>query len=168
MIQNGSASGMTYLYRMMRDEILIKMQRYCDYQDRCHQEVRFKLIRLQVYGDELEQIMAILIDEDLLNEERFARSFARGRHRIKAWGRHRITRELKKRQISDYCIRKAMEEIEEEEYLTNLEMVLRRRTTYLAPDWPRGKQEEDLREHAMRKGYELSLITAAIPKVLDE
>ncbi|MCF8237281.1 MAG: RecX family transcriptional regulator [Saprospiraceae bacterium] len=159
---------MDYLCSMMREEILMKMQRYCDYQDRCHQEVRSKLIRLQVYGDELEEIMAILIDEDLLNEERFARSFARGRHRIKSWGRHRISQELKKRQISDYCIRKAMEEIDEEEYMKNLEMVLRRRTAYLASDWPRGKQEEDLREHAMRKGYELSLIASAIPKVLDE
>lgn len=159
---------MSYICPMMRDEILIKMRRYCDYQDRCHQEVRSKLIRLQVYGDELEQIMAILIDEDLLNEERFARSFARGRHRIKAWGRHRITRELKKRQISDYCIRKAMEEIDEDEYRKNLEMVLRRRTAYLSPEWPRGKQEEDLREHAMRKGYELPLIASTIRQVLDE
>lgn len=151
---------------MMREEILIKMRRYCDYQDRCHQEVRSRLIRMQVYGEELEQVMALLIEEDLLNEERFARSFTRGRYRIKAWGRHRITRELKQRQISDYCIRKAMEEIHEEEYLRNLILVLQRRSTYLQPEWPRGKKEEDLREHALRKGYELHLISSAIQEVL--
>ncbi len=156
-----------YLYCMMRDDILIKMRRYCDYQDRCHQEVRSKLIRLEVYGEELEQVMANLVEEDLLNEERFARSFTRGRYRIKSWGRHRITRELKQRHISEYCIRKAMEEIDEEEYRKNLVQVLLRRSNYLVFDWPRGKKEEDLREHAMRKGYELPLIINAIQEVLD-
>lgn len=152
---------------MLRDDILIKMRKYCDYQDRCHQDVRSKLIRLQVYGDELEQVMAILIEEDLLNEERFARSFTRGRYRIKAWGRHRITRELKQRQISDYCIRKGMEEIDSEEYYKNLIQVLQRRVNHLEPDWHQGKKEEDLREHGMRKGYELPLIIEAIQEVLD-
>ena len=144
---------------MLRDDILIKMQRYCDYQERCHQEVRSKLIRMQVYGEELEQIMAILIEEDLLNEERFARSFARGRHRIKAWGRHRITRELKKRQISDYCIRKGNGGdrgggIPRRTWMHG--PAAQKDNLSGAPDWPPGQeQEEDLREHAMRKGYEL-------------
>lgn len=156
-----------YLWRMLREDILIKMRRYCDYQDRCHQDVRSKLIRLQVYGDELEQVMAILIEEDLLNEERFARSFTRGRYRIKSWGRHRITRELKQRQISDYCIRKSMDEIDEEEYRKNLVLVLQRRANHLVAEWPQGKKEEDLREHAMRKGYELPLIIDVIREVLN-
>ena len=59
---------------MVREDILVKLRRYCDYQDRCHQDVRRKLLSLQVYGDELEEAMAILIEEDLLNEERFAQA----------------------------------------------------------------------------------------------
>ena len=152
---------------MVREDILVKLRRYCDYQDRCHQDVRRKLLSLQVYGDELEEAMAILIEEDLLNEERFARNFARGRHRIKGWARHRIRRELKLRQISDYCIRKAMEEIEETEYRQQLLQLLHRRSMHHPADWPTGKRIEDLREHAMRWGYELPLIEEVSRDVLE-
>ncbi len=98
-------------------EALQKLQRYCAYQDRCHSEVRSKLLDLGIYGDELEEIIAELITDNFLNEERFARSYARGKFNIKKWGRHRIKQELKRRQITDYCLRKAMEEIEETDYL---------------------------------------------------
>ena len=67
------------------EEALLKMQQYCVYQDRCHQEVRSKLLDLGVYGDRLEEIIARLIAENFLNEERFARSFARGKFRMKQW-----------------------------------------------------------------------------------
>ncbi len=106
-----------------KEDALDKLQRYCVYQDRCHQEVRSKLLDLGIYGDDLEEIIIDLIGDNFLNEERFARSFARGKFRMKRWGRMRIQQELKKRQISDYCRRKAMEEIEEADYyevLTNL------------------------------------------------
>ena len=153
---------------MVREDILVKLRRYCDYQDRCHQEVRRKLLSLQVYGDDLEEALAILIEEDLLNEERYARNFARGRHRIKGWGRHRIRRELKVRQISDYCIRKAMEEIDDDDYRQHLLQLLHRRSNQHPADWPAGKRAEDLREHAMRWGYELPLVAEASREVLGD
>ena len=93
-----------------KEEALAKMQRYCAYQERCHEEVRSKLLNMGVYSDWREEIIVQLIEENFLNEERFARSFARGKFRIKQWGRNRIRQELKKRKISDYCVRKAMEE----------------------------------------------------------
>ena len=92
-----------------KEEALAKIQRYCAYQDRCHQEVRTRLLDMGVYADWLEEIIVQLIEENFLNEERFARSFARGKFRIKQWGRNRIRQELKKRNISAYCIRMAME-----------------------------------------------------------
>ena len=69
------------------DKALQKLQRYCAYQDRCHQEVRAKLLSLGVYGDEMEEIIVSLIEDKFLDEERFARSFARGKFRLKQWGR---------------------------------------------------------------------------------
>jgi len=99
---------------MTNGEALVKLQHYCAYQDRCHQEVRSKLLSIKVYGDQLEQVMASLIADNYLNEERFARSFARGKYRIKKWGHNRIRQELKMKNISDYCIRKAMKEVVEE------------------------------------------------------
>lgn len=96
------------------------MQKYCAYQERCHSEVRHKLLSLGIYGDDLEEIIFDLIQENFLNEERFARSYARGKFRIKQWGRNKIIKELKVRQVSEYCIRMALEEIDEEEYLQTL------------------------------------------------
>ena len=110
-----------------KDVALQKMQRYCAFQERCHSEVRQKLLELSVYGDTLEEIIAELIADNYLNEERFARSYARGKFRTKAWGRNRIKQELKMRRVSEYCIRKGLEEIEEDDYLATLEKVIHKK-----------------------------------------
>lgn len=146
---------------MSKEDALAKMQRYCAYQDRCHQEVRSKLLDMGVYGDWLEEIMVQLIEENFLNEERFARSFARGRFRIKQWGRNRIRQELKKRNISDYCIRKAMEEIEEEEYRTVLKALLSKKAGSLKEDDPY-KRKNKLARYALSRGFESELAWQAI------
>jgi regulatory protein len=140
-----------------RDEAFAKMQRYCAYQERCHQEVRSKLIELGIYGQDLEDIIAGLIGDNFLNEERFARTFARGKFRIKQWGRNRIRQELKSRGISDYCLRKAMEEIGEEEYQISLESLLEKRAGILdeEDDFVR---KNKLAQYAIRRGYEPELV----------
>lgn len=107
-----------------KDEAIINIRKYCAYQDRCHQEVRFKLIAHAIYGDLLENILTDLITEGYLDEERFARSYARGKFSLKKWGRLRIIRELKLRQITVYCINAAMEEIHEDEYQYALKEIL--------------------------------------------
>ena len=50
---------------------------------------------------------------------------------MKKFGRERIRRELKMRDISDYCIRKAMSEIEEEDYLRTLHEVIEKKSKSL-------------------------------------
>ncbi len=150
--------------RITPEEALTKLQRYCAYQDRCHQEVRGKLLDMEIYGDTLEAIMAELIAEDFLNEERFARSYARGKFRLKQWGRLRIVRELKKRAVTDYCIRKALEEIEEEEYRRTLEAVLVRKlgeTGETDPFKLRGK----MARYAIGRGFEPELVWAAVTEL---
>lgn len=116
------------------EEALKKMQRYCAYQDRCHQEVRSKLLSLKVYGQDLENIMMLLIQERFLDEERFAKSYSRGKFRIKKWGRLRIARELKKRAISSYCIQKGMEEIEEDDYRETIRNLIIKKKLLLKGD----------------------------------
>lgn len=108
----------------MDEMALNKLRKYCAYQDRCHKEVRTKLLSLKVYGDELEEIISELIKDKFLNEERFAKSYARGKFRLKKWGRYKIKQQLKFRDISNYCIKKAMEEIDEEEYMSTLKSIL--------------------------------------------
>ena len=117
-----------------REQALQKLQRYCAYQDRCHAEVRTKLLSLGIYGDDLEEIIVELIGENYLNEERFARSYARGKFRFKCWGRIRITQELKSRRISDYLIRKALEEIDETEYRQALYDLLDKKLALISAD----------------------------------
>ena len=144
-----------------KDVALQKMQRYCAFQERCHSEVRQKLLELSVYGDTLEEIIAELIADNYLNEERFARSYARGKFRTKAWGRNRIKQELKMRRVSEYCIRKGLEEIEEDDYLATLEKVIHKKLEEL-----RGEDlftaQQKTAQYAMRKGYESELIWQVI------
>ena len=96
------------------EEAKRRMERYCAYQERCHKEVVTKLRQMRMIPEAIDVIVAYLIEENFLNEERFARSYARGKFRFKKWGRVRITRELKFREISRYNIACAMEEIEDD------------------------------------------------------
>ncbi len=154
---------------MTDDEALDKLKHYCAYQERCHQEVRYKLISIKVYGEQLEQIIIALIDEDYLNEERFARSYARGKYRMKKWGRNRIKRELKYRKISDYCIRKGLEEIESEGgYEEQLISILEKYITTRKDKWAKNILRSKAYEHAMIKGYESNLIISTLDKLKEK
>lgn len=147
--------------RLSKEEALAQLQKYCAYQDRCHSEVRTRLLEYQVYGDDLEEIISELIAEDFLNEERFARSYARGKFRIKKWGRVKIKQELKLRQISGYCIRKAMTEIEDDEYLQTLETIIERKRVSL-PKLDHYALRKKLVDYALRRGYEYEIVSEII------
>lgn len=147
-----------------RDDALKKMQRYCAYQERSHKEVRGKLLDLGIYGDDLEAILAELIADNFLNEERFARAYARGKFRMKQWGRRRILQELKFRGVSAYSTRKAMEEIPETDYLETLENVVRKKYDSL-------KEPDDYKrcnktaQYAISRGFEPNLVWQAIERL---
>ena len=93
-----------------------KLENFCSYQERCHKEVKEKLRELGMIQSASQEIIAQLIQEDYLNETRFAKNFARGKFRIKNWGRNRISRELKSRNITDYNIKMGMQEFTDIEY----------------------------------------------------
>jgi regulatory protein len=88
-----------------------KMEAYCAYQERCHAEVVRKLQSMHMIPEAIDLIIVHLIEQNFLNEERFACSFARGKHRMKKWGRVRLVGELKQRNISKYNIDQALKEI---------------------------------------------------------
>lgn len=142
--------------------MLKKLQKYCAYQDRCHQEVRTKILEYKVYGDELEEIISDLISENYLNEERFAQSYARGKFRMKKWGRNKILLELKRRKVSAYCIKKGMKEIDEEEYeKTIIELTKKKWDTLSGHEAIKRKK---VFEYCYRKGYEANYINLGIAK----
>lgn len=119
--------------------------------------MRSKLLELGIYGQDLEDIIVSLIEENVLNEERFARSYARGKFSIKHWGRNKIKQALKMRQVSDYCIRKGMEEINETDYEETLVNILLKRKNKLK-ETDVYLQKKKLAEYAIRNGYETELI----------
>ncbi len=152
-----------YFYVMLKrpsytvNEATRKMERYCTYQDRCHQEVLRKLREMRMIPEAIDKIMGHLIAHGFLNEERFARSFVRGKFRIKKWGRVRITRELKNRDISPYIIRMAFEELDDREYSDTLRDLARKRLSQLEGIDPR-LQKKKLYDYLLYRGWESSRI----------
>lgn len=133
------------------------LQSFCAYQDRCHQDARERLAELGVYGERAEQIIVDLINEKFLDEERFARSYARGRFKMKKWGRMKITRELKMRKISAYCIRKAMTEIDPEEYYQVMKDEIERRDRIESSARHPYLRRRKLADYMFTRGFESNL-----------
>lgn len=132
---------------------LEKLRKYCAYQERCHDEVKTKLATLGVKGAEAGEMITHLIEQGFLNEERFAKAFAGGKFRTKNWGRLRIIAELKRRHISPYCIRMALQEIPDSDYRRTLEKLAQkawRNTSATRVEVKRHKVAMVL----IRKGYE--------------
>lgn len=146
-----------------QEAALLKLQSYCAYQERCHNEVMTKLRDLGIFGDRADEIVAQLITDNFLNEERFAVSYARGKFRIKRWGKIRIRQELKLRQIPEYSIKKAMAEIDNEGcypetsggYLETLKGIIRSKSKDYEGD---AQRKQKLALYAMRKGFEPDLV----------
>lgn len=147
------------------EEIKKKLEYFCVYQDRCHQEVENKMKEFFLISEAKEQILIHLIQENYLNEERFSKSFARGKFRIKKWGKQRIVRELKFRDISAYNIKSALKEIEEEEYLKTIFEITEKRNESIS-EINQYKRKKKLIDFLLRKGYETDLVFKTVSEVL--
>lgn len=147
------------------EEIKKKISAYCAYQERCHLEVRNKLRQYGLYGTILENIMAWLITENFLKEERYARTIAGGKFRIKKWGRIKIVQFLKKKQVSDYCIRQAIEEINEDEYQEAIMILIKKKSNQL-DESDRYKKTNKIARFMIGKGYEPDLVWKNIRTIL--
>jgi regulatory protein len=138
-------------------EAIHKIEHFCAYQERCHDEVVQKLRTMKMDSNEIDEILAHLIQENYLNESRFACSFARGKHRIKFWGKVRIVNELKFRNISTYNINLALKEITAEEYEANFN-ALSERNWYSIKETNGLKKRKKHCDFLLRKGYESNLV----------
>lgn len=148
------------------NEIKQKLEQYCIYQDRCHKEVEQKMREYHLIPEAKEMILLSLLQDNFLNEERFAKSFARGKFRIKHWGKQRIVRELKFRDISAYNIKTALKEIEEEEYIATIYRITENRNEVINESNPY-KRKKKLIDFLLRKGYETELIYKTVNDILN-
>lgn len=143
------------------EEAQRKMEHYCAYQERCHDEIIQKLKSLNMIPQAIDTIVVHLIDNNFLNEERFACSFARGKFRIKHWGKRRIINELKARNISKYNIDRALKEIPNEEYLETFHLIADKQWDTINEN-NLLKKKKKVMDYLLRKGYESNLVQEKI------
>lgn len=142
---------------LTQKEAQLKLEYYCSYQERCHQEVVQKSYDLGMRSNEIDAIVVHLLQHNFLNEERFARSFARGKHRIKLWGKIRIVNELKQRHISAPNIKCALTEIDEDEYQNTLDALAERHWDTIR-ETNAQKKKKKFCDYLLRKGWESNLV----------
>ncbi|WP_299108235.1 regulatory protein RecX [uncultured Tenacibaculum sp.] len=147
------------------EEVKRKIERYCVYQDRCHKEVEKKLAEYHLIPEAKEAILLHLFEHNFLNEERFAKSFARGKFRIKKWGRQRITRELKLRDISTYNIKTALKEINETDYLTSLHSLIEKKNNQVTEE-NIFKRKKKIIDFLLYRGYETDLVFKTVNELI--
>lgn len=146
-------------------QALPKAKHYCAYQERCHSEVKDKLYGFGLNTKEVDEIMSTLIAENYINEERFAMQFAGGHFRSKKWGRVKISHALKQKQVSAYCIKKALKQIDEEEYVKVLQQHFEAKLKTLKSEKNIFIKKRKLQDHLMQKGFETDLIRTVMGKM---
>ena len=143
-----------------------RIRKFCDYRERNHREVREKLYSFGLYQAQVENIIAELVAENLLNEERYARAFAGGKFRIKHWGKVKIMYELKKQQISIYCIKKGLQEINEDDYLATLKKLAIQKKELLCSVKNNALKKQKIYLYLQQKGYEPQFIYKTLSEIL--
>ena len=140
------------------ESALEKIKHYCSYQERNHQEVKDKLYSFGLFASQVEEILSELISENYLNEERYAIAFAGGKFRMKDWGRIKIRYELKKNKVSDYCIKKALAQIDETDYIKTAKKLITFKLNALKSEKNPFIKKNKTKQYLLQKGYELDII----------
>jgi len=142
-----------------------KLEGYCAYQERCHKEVVNKLREIRMIPEAIDKIVVHLVENDYLNEERFAKSFARGKFTIKKWGRKRITLELKQRGISRFNIKTAIQEINQTAYLETFDALADKRLAQIT-EKNLLKRRKKLADYLLYRGWESDLVYRKIKELV--
>lgn len=148
------------------EEAKRSIERYCAYQERCHQEVGQKLREMRMIPVAIDEIIGHLIEHNFLNETRFAQAFARGKFRHKQWGRVRITRELKARKISTYNIKLALKEIEDDAYFETFDTLSLKRYEQLSSETDKYRKRKKIADYLLYRGWESHLVYERVKELV--
>lgn len=148
------------------EEARRRLERYCAYQERCHQEVVRKLRGMRMIPAAIDDIVVHLINHDFLNESRFAAAFARSKFHQKKWGRQRIRRELEQRGISGFNLNAAMKKLDDTEYEETLHQLALKRLGQLKENHPL-KRKRKLADYLLYRGWEKELVYQKVHELLD-
>lgn len=148
------------------DNLKTRLERYCAYQERCHQEVQTKLRQLGAFRNDSDAVISHLIQNDYLNETRFAMLYVRSKFSIKKWGKKRIVNELKQRKITSYNIDKALAQIIEEDYRLTFDTLAEKRWDQLKGNKePLPQRKKKWINYLQYRGWESHLIFDALNKL---
>jgi regulatory protein len=154
-----ASSGSTYSRgRTSPEKALQKLKHYCGFQERSQFEVRQKLYSLGLFRKEVEELVARLIEEEYLNEERFALGFASGKSRIKGWGRQKIRHELRQKGISEYSIVKALKSLDDSEYEASFRRQADKKWRALQSEKNIFVKKNKWQQYLLQKGFEPTII----------
>lgn len=142
---------------MTQKEGLEKMAKFCAYQERCQSEVKTKLYGTGLSSDEIDNIICELIEQDFLNEERFAQAYVRGKFRHKSWGKVKIKQHLVQKGISSYCIKKGFQEIATADYYNKLHTLIEKKSKTLTEENPFLRNQK-LARYLIGKGFESEIV----------
>tara|TARA_B100001094_G_scaffold155497_1_gene150486 strand:- start:3041 stop:3505 length:465 start_codon:yes stop_codon:yes gene_type:complete len=145
-------------------QIESKLQYYCSYQDRCHKEVIEKLKTFNIRSNESNEIISNLIKDNYLNESRFSENFVRGKFKIKNWGKVRIVRELKQRNISRYNINLGLKEIDSQEYQNKFDEIFENKLSSLE-NLNKIIKKKKIISYLLYRGWESNLIYSKINEI---
>jgi regulatory protein len=164
---DGNASEKKSWSRYSPEKALMKIKHYCGYQERSHAEVKEKLYSFGLWKKDVEALIAQLIEENYLNEERYAIQFAGGKFRMKRWGRVKIRFALKQNQVSEYCIIKALNSLDEKNYLDTLNKLTTQKLSLLKAEKNIFIKKRKLQDFLLRKGYEMDLVGTMVNRKMD-
>lgn len=150
----------------MQKEALIKAANFCAYQERTQDEVRERLKGWGIYGDDAEEIIVRLIEENFINEERFSKIYAGSKFRVKQWGRLKIKYELKMRGLSEYNIRKGLGEIADDDYEETIRELVEKKAHELRHEKQKLVVKQKIARFVIGKGFESDLVWKAISNIL--
>ncbi|MGH2553197.1 MAG: regulatory protein RecX [Chitinophagaceae bacterium] len=156
-----------YKKYLTKEQALKKLKYYCAYQERCHSDVKDKLYKLGVWKKDHDEIIATLIEENYLNEEKFAIAFAGGKFRINYWGRMKIKYALKLKQVSDYSIKKALKQIDEETYKQVINKLAIEKYASLKSEQYLVRKKKTM-DYLIGRGYEPELVNVTIKTFTDK
>ena len=143
-----------------------KIKNWCAYQERSQHETRQKLYEYGLFSNDVEQIISKLIEENFLNEERFALAFASGKFNIKHWGKIKIKIELRKHKVSDYLIKKALQSIDEGNYIKTLNKVIEKKLK-LTSEKNKQKLHYKIFQYVLSRGFESDIIAEQLKQLLN-
>ncbi len=139
------------------EEATRKLENYCAYQERCHKEVQDKLKGMDMIPEAIDVIVVHLLNHNFLNEERFAKAFARGKFNTKKWGRRRLIMELKKKNISKVNLDTALKEIDPEDYIETFNDLAEKRANAILES-NKQKKKKKLADYLLYRGWESHLV----------